>query len=134
VPGIAFVASIPWLPLDVVNRFAYSGVAVAFLAVVIALADRRPVAFATSAFVRAAALTSYSVYMTHTVALDVYRRVAIDSFTSVPVAVHVVVSLVVVGAVGAAFYHAVERPTLRLRRRLAPRRSDVPSPALASAN
>ncbi|MEM1044211.1 MAG: acyltransferase [Bacteroidota bacterium] len=131
-PGLAFVASIPWLPPDVANRFAYSGVAVAFLAVVVVLADRRPVVFAASSFVRGAALTSYSVYMTHTVALDVYRRLVIDSFPSVPVAVHVVASLVAVGAVGAAFYHVVERPTLRLRRRLAPRRSDVPSPALAS--
>ena len=130
-PGLAFVAAVPWLPLDVLNRYAYSGVALAFVAVVVAAADRRPLPFAASRAVRAAALTSYSVYMTHTVALDAYRRLAVGAFTDVPTAVHAVGALALVGAVGAAFYHVVERPTLAVRRRLAPRRSAVASPGLA---
>ena len=129
-PGLALVATIPWLPVDVLNRYAYSGVALAFVALVVATADRSPLPFAASRAVRAAALTSYSVYMTHTVAADVYRRVAMDTLPGVPVALHVAGALVLIAAVGGAFYGFVERPTLAARRRLAPRRSDVPSPML----
>ena len=132
VPGLAFVATVPWLPLDVLNRYAYTGVAVAFVAVVVATADRRPLPFAGSRAVRAVALTSYSVYMTHMVTADVYRRVVMDALPGVPPAVHIAGALVLIGAVGGAFYAAVERPALWVRRRLAPRRSDRPSPALAS--
>ena len=132
VPGLAFVATVPWLPLGVLNRYAYTGVAVAFVAVVVATADRRPLPLASSRAVRAAALTSYSVYMTHMVTADVYRRVVMDALPGVPPAVHIAGALVLIGAVGGAFYAAVERPALWVRRRLAPRRSDRPSPALAS--
>ena len=133
-PGIVFVASIPWLPVDVLNRYAYTGVALAFVAVVVATADRRPLPFAASSAVRAIALTSYSVYMTHTVAADVYRRVVMDALPGVPVALHMVGALVVIAGVGGVFYGVVERPTLALRRRWAPRRSDVPSPMLATVS
>ena len=111
-PGIAFVASIPWLPVDVLNRYAYTGVALAFVAVVVATANRRPLPFAASSVVRAIALTSYSVYMTHTVAADVYRRVVMDALPGVPVALHMVGALVVIAGVGGVFYGVVERPTL----------------------
>ena len=130
VPGLAFVAAVPWLPLDVLNRYAYTGVALAFVALVVATADRRPLPMASSRAVRAVALTSYSVYMTHTVAADVYRRLVMEPLPGVPAGVHVALALVVVGLVGAAFYAAVERPSLWVRRRVAPRRSDRPSPAL----
>ena len=131
-PGVVFVATIPWLPVDVLNRYAYSGVALAFVAVVVATADRRPLPSAASRAVRAAALTSYSVYMTHTVVADVYRRLVAEALPGVPTALHVVGALVAMGAVGGAFYALVERPTLAVRRRVAPRRSDVPSPLLAT--
>ncbi len=130
VPGLAFVATVPWLPVDVLNRYAYSGVALAFAALVVATADRRPLPLAASRGVRAVALTSYSVYMTHMAAADVYRRFVMDALPGVPVALHVAGALVVIAVVGAAFYGAVERPALHLRRRLAPRRSGAPSPAL----
>ena len=133
-PGLAFVASVPWLPLDVLNRYAYTGVAIAFVALVVATADRKPLPFASSRAVRAVALTSYSVYMTHMVAADAYRRLVMEALPGVPAALHVGLALVLIGLVGAGFYAAVERPSLWVRRRLAPRRSDVPSPALVAAN
>ncbi|GAB5550176.1 MAG: acyltransferase [Sandaracinaceae bacterium] len=131
-PGLAFVATIPWLPLDVLNRYAYTGVDIAFVAVLIAVADRRPLPLASSRTVRAIALTSYSVYMTQATSLDAYNRLIGGAFPNVPEVIHLLGALVLVGAVGAAFYTAVERPSLWLRRRIAPRRSDRPSPALAS--
>ncbi len=130
-PGLAFIAAVPWLPLDVLNRYAYTGVDLAFVAVLLAVADRAPLPLASSRTVRAIALTSYSVYMTQATAFDAYQRLVGDALPGLPQAVHLVGALVLVGAVGAAFYAAVERPSLWLRRRLAPRRSDRPSPALA---
>ena len=82
-PGLAFVASVPWLPLDVLNRFAYAGVDLAFAAVLVAVVERPALPLATSGAVRALALTSYSVYMTHTVVLDLYRRTAMKQPASV---------------------------------------------------
>lgn len=130
-PGLAFVASIPWLPLDILNRYAYTGVDLAFVAVLVAVADSRPLPLASTRTVRAIALTSYSVYMTQATSFDAYNRLVGDALPGVPEAIHLIGALVLVGAVGAAFYAAVERPSLWLRRRLAPRRSDRPSPALA---
>ena len=130
-PGLAFVASVPWLPVDVLNRFAYAGVDLAFAAVLVAVVDRRTLPFAASRAVGALALTSYSVYMTHMVVADVYRRVAVDALPGVPLAVHAAGAIGAIGVVGGAFYATVERPSLWLRRRVAPRRSDRPSPALA---
>ena len=131
VPGLAFVAAVPWLPVNVLNRFAYSGVAVAFVALVVVLAERRPLPLAGSRAVRVVALTSYSVYMTHAVVADGYRRFVMGALPAIPEPVHVVGVVAVILAVGGAFYAVVERPTLWLRRRYAPRRSGDPSPALA---
>ena len=130
-PGLAFVASVPWLPLDILNRYAYTGVDLAFIAVLVAVADSRPLPLATTRTVRAIALTSYSVYMTQATSFDAYNRLVGEALPGIPQAIHLVGALVLVGAVGAAFYAAVERPSLWLRRRIAPRRSDRPSPALA---
>jgi peptidoglycan/LPS O-acetylase OafA/YrhL len=131
-PGLAFVASVPWLPLDVLNRYAYTGVAVAFVALVVATADRSPLPFASSRAVRAVALSSYSVYMTHTVAADAYRRLVMDTYPAAPAVLHVALALTVIGLVGATFYAAVERPALVVRRRLAPRRPERPSSGLVT--
>lgn len=132
-PSLAFVAAVPWLPLDVLNRFAYTGVDLAFVAVLVAVVDGRPLPLASSRAVRAVALTSYSVYMTQATSFDAYRRVVGEALPGIPEAIHFAGGLVLVGVVGAAFYATVERPSLWLRRRLAPRRSGRPSPALATA-
>ena len=129
-PGLAVVASVPWLPPDVLNRFAYAGVALAFLAVLVLVADREDLPFASSRAVRFVALTSYSVYMTHTTVLDVAGRTPL---AALPRPLFVGVALAGVWLAGALFYRAVEVPTLRLRQRVAPRRDDRPSPALAAA-
>ena len=125
VPGLLLVASVPLLPPGVLNRYAFTLVDIAFAAVLVAVVARPPLLGATSRAVRAVALASYSVYMTHTVALEVTERVA----SGLPAPLHVAVGLAAVAAVGAAFYAAVERPSLRLRERLLPGR--VPSVSLA---
>lgn len=125
VPGLAFVASVPWLPLDVVNRFAYTGVDVAFAAVLVAVVDGRPLPFASSRAVRWVALTSYSIYMTHTSVLRLYQATVGASFPDLPAGLHAALALVAVGLVAAAFYAAAERPSLWLRERIAPRRPSV---------
>ncbi|HEX8385460.1 MAG TPA: acyltransferase family protein, partial [Rubricoccaceae bacterium] len=124
-PGLLLVAAVPLLPLDVLNRYGFTVVDLAFAAVLVAVVARPPLPGATSRAVQAAALASYSVYMTHTVALEMTERVA----AGLPVPLHVAVGLATVAAVGAAFYAAVERPSLWIRERLLPAR--VPSVSLA---
>ena len=120
-PALAMVASVPWMTADVVNQWAFLAVDVAFVVLLIAVVDRRALPLAASRVVRAVAFTSYSVYMTHTVVLNAYHRVAQDA-VALPPAVHVAAALVCVAAVGGVFYVWVERPSVRLRDRWAPRR------------
>ena len=137
VPGLVFVAAVPFLPVDVLNWWGYTGVDLAFAALLVVLVARGPVWGSRSGAVRAVALTSYSVYMTHMTAFDAYRRVVMERAPGVPAAFHVVGALVLVAVVGGTFYLAVERPALWLRHRLAPRRPEalplavepVPEPA-----
>ena len=127
VPGLVFVASVPWLPADVVNRFAYTGVDLAFLALLVTVVHRRPLPLASSRAVGFVALTSYSVYMTH---LTVFGLVERSPAAALPASLYVAVALAAVFAGGAVFYALVEKPSLWLRRRVAPRRSGERSPAL----
>lgn len=129
VPGLLFVASVPLLPLDVLNRWAYAGVDLAFAAVLVAVATGRALPGAGSRAVRAVALTSYSVYMTQSMALEAVQTA---SGEALPALVRLPLGLLAVAAVGATFYLFIERPSLRLRDRFAPNRSLTPSPALAS--
>jgi peptidoglycan/LPS O-acetylase OafA/YrhL len=129
VPGLLLVVAVPFLPADVVRRFAYTGVDLAFAALLVAVATRAPLPTSTSPFVRAAALASYSIYMTHTVVLEAVEVVA--GWGGLPPLVEFPLALALTAAVGGAFYLAVERPTLWLRERYAPRRDHVVSPALA---
>ncbi|WP_412061098.1 acyltransferase family protein [Rubrivirga sp. IMCC45206] len=126
-PGLAFVATIPWLPVDILNRYAYAGVDLAFVAVLVAVADRKALPFASSAAVRWTALVSYSVYMTHATVFDAVTRTPLGGL---PLPLALASGLAAVAVVGAGFYWVIERPALRLRRRIAPRRSHAPSPAL----
>jgi len=128
VPGLLFVAAVPLLPLDVLNRWAYAGVDLAFAAVLVAVATGRALPGADSRVVRAVAVTSYSVYMTQSAALEAVQTAFGDLL---PAPARLLLGLVAVALLGGAFYLAIERPSLRLRERFAPSRGHVPSPALA---
>ena len=128
VPALAVIASVPWLPVDVLNHIAYTAVDLSFTVVLIAVVDRRALPFAASRAVRWIALTSYSVYMMHTLVFDLVGRTPLSRL---PAVLRVLVAVAAVGAVGAAFYLAIERPSLWLRHRWAPRRPELPSSPLA---
>lgn len=132
VPGMMFVAAVPWLPDDILTRVAYTGVDLAFTALLIVVVDRAPVLGATSRAVRWIALTSYATYMTHTVVFDAVRRVTEAVWPSAPGAVLAVGAFAAVGVVSWAFYATVERPTMWIRERVAPRQRARTSPTLAS--
>ncbi|HEX8386838.1 MAG TPA: hypothetical protein VF576_11680, partial [Rubricoccaceae bacterium] len=85
---------------------------------------RRPLPGASSRVVRGLAAASYSVYMTHTAVLEGVARME----GALPDVLRFVVALGLVGVVGGAFYVTVERPTLWLRERWAPRRTDGRAP------
>lgn len=120
VPGLLFVAAVPLLPLDVLNRWAYAGVDLAFAAVLVAVVTWRALPGAESRVVQAVAVASYSVYMTQSAALEAVQTVWGGVL---PAPVRLPVALLAVAAVGGAFYLVVERPSLRLRERLSPARA-----------
>ena len=121
VPALAVVASVPWMSDDLVNQWAFAAVDLAFAVLLVAVVGRRALPTATSRVVRAVALTSYSVYMTHTAVLNAYRSVVMPA-VGASAAVHLVGALACVAVVGGAFYGLIERPSVRLRERWAPRR------------
>jgi peptidoglycan/LPS O-acetylase OafA/YrhL len=90
------------------------------------LTGLNPGAIASSRIVKWVALASYSVYLIHPLMLHVARRIsaaipACQTWLYFPVAL-----ALVVGAV-AAFYFAVERTSIQLRDRFAPRRARGPN-------
>src|SRR3989440_10510266 len=75
------------------------------------------------------ASASYSVYLTHTLALDAALRVTGRSpFLA---AIHLVTVSVAIAVAGALFYILIERSSLALRHRLMPGRTHAPSPLRA---
>lgn len=128
VPALAALTLVAALPAAAAMRAGFTLVDVSMAVLLVAVAGARPLPGASSRAVRAVALTSYSVYMTHTAVLEGVSRVA----GALPPGAAFGLALVLVGIVGAAFYALVERPTLRLRERWAPRRAGAPSLSGAS--
>jgi peptidoglycan/LPS O-acetylase OafA/YrhL len=135
-PSLAFLAAVPWFSASFTAGFAYTGVDLACAVLLVSVVDRPAFRLGSPRLVRAVALTSYSVYMTHTAMLDLYRSVVMETFPALPSVVHALAALALVLAAGSAFYWAVEVPSLWFRERVAPRRPrvvavpDVPAPSI----
>jgi peptidoglycan/LPS O-acetylase OafA/YrhL len=118
VPALGAIAFAAALSPTATTRAGFTLVDLAMGILLVAAVSGRSVPGASSRAVRAVAVTSYSVYMTHTAVLEVVSW----SAGRLPPAVVLGLAVVLVGVVGAVFYAAVERPTMRARERWAPRR------------
>jgi peptidoglycan/LPS O-acetylase OafA/YrhL len=106
--------------------FFYFTTALTFLFLLIWIAGRKPLPLADSRVVLWIASASYSVYLTHTLALDLALRAAGRSpFLA---AIHLLTVSALITAAGALFYLLVERSSLALRHRLMPGRTHARSP------
>lgn len=110
--------------------FTSTIVAVVFLMLLVFLVDRPPVRLAKSRVVFWIAATSYSIYLTHALAIDLAQKVF--GWDALPKPVYVFVILLTVSVYGALLYFLVEVPTLRLRHRLVPGRDGYDSPLLSA--
>jgi len=89
-------------------------------AALVAIAGRRAIPLGDTRIVRTIALCSYSLYLTHSLALLACLRM-LTRFPRMPMAVYRLSECVVVFVVGYLFYLAIERTAIRLRDRLVPR-------------
>lgn len=117
-PAVAALATIPLWPIDVLNRVGFTVIDVAFAVVLVAVVSDPALPLAASAAVRWVAVTSYSVYMTHTVGFEI---VALGA-PWLPGAGRLAAGLALAAVIGGGFYAAVERPSFWLRERIAPAR------------
>jgi peptidoglycan/LPS O-acetylase OafA/YrhL len=106
--------------------FFYLGTALTFVFLLVWIAGRKPLPLADSRVVLWIASASYSVYLTHTLALDLALRAA--SRSSFLAAIHLLTVSALIAVAGALFYIVVERSSLALRHRLMPGRTHAPSP------
>ena len=103
-------------------RLGFTEGAVAVTMILIHLTGRNPVWIASNSAVKWIALTSYSVYLTHTLMIHAALEV-MDRAPSLPTPVFFPLALALIATGGAFFYLAFERTSLLLRARLAPRRT-----------
>ncbi len=117
-PAVAVLATVPLWPVDTLNRFGFTTIDAAFAVLLVAVVSGPALPLAASAAVRWVAVTSYSVYMTHTVAFEI---VALGA-PGLPGAGRLAAGLALAAVLGVGFYAAVERPSFWLRERIAPSR------------
>jgi len=110
--------------------FFYFTTALAFLFLLVCVAGRKPLPCANSRAVLWIASASYSVYLTHTLALDAALRMAGRSASLA--AIHLLTVSALIAVAGALFYILIERSSLALRHRLMPGRTHAPSPLRTS--
>jgi peptidoglycan/LPS O-acetylase OafA/YrhL len=115
-------------PYPAFTALAYAAVPVAgAVAMVTALGNNTLAMILSSLPLRVIGILSYSIYMVHLGALDLARALARSS----GVVAYNLTALAIILALAATLYLAVERPMLRLKRRLPPGAAG-PFPAIAT--
>jgi peptidoglycan/LPS O-acetylase OafA/YrhL len=122
--SLAGLATIVLLPDPWVYRLGLSALALGMTGLMVVLVSREPGRIAASMVVNRVAVTSYSVYLTHSLLIDVVRQ-ALDRAPALPWLIFFPLSLGVIAAGGAAFYLVIERTSIQLRDRCVPRRKRV---------
>jgi len=88
-----------------------------------AVADMPSTRFARSKMVYALAATSYSVYLTHALALHLAERLESRAGITKSAVVCLLIIPALIATAGAGFYLTVERPAIQARDRLVGRRT-----------
>jgi peptidoglycan/LPS O-acetylase OafA/YrhL len=117
-PAVLLLAAVYWIPPRLFYDWGYTYLALLFTVLLAAVAGARPLPGAASPLIQALALSSYSVYLTHALALHAAQRLARAAGS--PARGEAVYYAAAAGgtlALGAAFYWSIERTSLRLRDR-----------------
>jgi peptidoglycan/LPS O-acetylase OafA/YrhL len=102
-------------------RIGLTALAALLTAVLIWLVEKTPGRISSSRLIKAIALSSYSVYLTHALCLHMARVIVGTMPAFIWFAYFPIATVLVVGG-GAAFYFTVERTCIQMRDRLLPRR------------
>jgi peptidoglycan/LPS O-acetylase OafA/YrhL len=121
-PACLLLASVPFFSRMFMYRVGLTALALALNIILVYLVDRQPVWIARTRAVRWIALTSYSVYLTHALMIHLARR-SMSAVSFLPGAVYFPMACSFIALGGWIFYLGIERTSLVLRDRWAPRRS-----------
>jgi peptidoglycan/LPS O-acetylase OafA/YrhL len=122
VPAIVVMISLAIWPALWMYRIGYTVLAATLLIVVVYFAQRRDFWIARTCAIKWLALTSYSVYLTHALMIHV-SRLMMQQLPMFPVATYYLIAGITIATGGVLFYFAVERTSIQMRDRLAPRRT-----------
>lgn len=115
------LALLCFLPDPWMYRVGLTVLALGLCGVLVFMADRKPGVIIGSRWVQWVALASYSVYLVHPLMLHAARKIAVAIPVWQTVAYFPIAIVFIIGA-GAGFYFAIERTSIQLRDRWAPRR------------
>ncbi len=118
--AVALLALVDWIPARLFYCFGYTYISALFAVLLAACVGQPALPAAATAGMRAVALTSYSVYLTHALVLQAARRLALALPTGRE-AIYYATALAGMALAGAAFYFMVELPAMRWRERIVPR-------------
>lgn len=121
-PACLLLASVPCFSEMFMYRVGLTALALALNIILVYLVDRQPIWIARTRTVRWVALTSYSVYLTHALMIHLARR-SMSAASFLPKVVYFPMACAFIAIGGWMFYLGVERTSLVLRDRWAPRRS-----------
>jgi peptidoglycan/LPS O-acetylase OafA/YrhL len=116
------LAALAFLPRVWMYRLGLTILAIGFCAVLVFLTGRPAGAWVGSRIIKAIALSSYSVYLTHALVLRFARR-SIEAIPALPWPLYFPLALGMVTVMGAIFYLCIERVSIQFRDRWIPRRT-----------
>jgi len=122
IPIVALVAGFLALPVLAEYRVGLTMLPLALVSLLIVMVARAPSRLAGSRVVHAIAVSSYSIYLTHALAIHAVRFVVLAGPASLK-GLYFPAAVVAIAATGAGFYFAFERTSIVLRDRLVARRS-----------
>ncbi|TWT52660.1 O-acetyltransferase OatA [Rubripirellula amarantea] len=118
VPALLVFASLTWWDEHSIYYAGQSVVAFCCLVWLAALAGRRAVPYSANSVVYAIAITSYSVYLTHSLAIHFARRYFVPKGSLGSELLCLVLWLTLIAASGILFYFCIERTAIALRERV----------------
>jgi len=127
-PACLLLASVPFFSEMFMYRVGLTALALALNIILVYLVDRQPIWIARTRTVRWIALTSYSVYLTHALMIHL-ACCSMSTARFLPGAVYFPMACVFIALGGWIFYLGIERASLVLRDRWAPRRSTNGQPS-----
>lgn len=119
IPLLVSCFSTAWWSDSATYLFANSLLSVGFAATLAAVTGRKPLPLADTKICYALAISSYSIYLTHALAIHAGRMIA-SKLPGVPELVMLGIWLILIGMLSTAFYFAFEWSSIKLRERWLP--------------